>query len=81
MARKKSNKGFMKKVLTGMFIFLVLFVIACLLIQYTTSTEPSTLITAVFAFCTVEGGLGAWIKITKEKETKKEVSNNDEYSQ
>jgi heme A synthase len=71
--------NFMKRVLTGMFIFLILFTIACLFVQYKTSTEPSTLITSVFLFCSVEGGLGAWIKVTKEKKTKKkkEVIEDD----
>lgn len=71
---KKNNKekrGYMKIVLTLMFIFLFFFVCACLLIAYKTSSEPSTLITCVFAFCSIEGGLGAWIKVTKEKNKNK----------
>lgn len=71
---KKEKKSYMKIVMTLMFAFLLLFVCACLYITYKTSSEPSTLIASVFAFCTVEGGLGAWIKTTKVK-NKKSVEN------
>jgi hypothetical protein len=50
-----------------MFIYLLLFTCACLFITYKTSIEPKTLITCVFTFCGVEGGLSAWIKTTKVK--------------
>jgi hypothetical protein len=60
----------MKVILTIMFTFLFLFVCACLFITYKTGTEPSTLITSVFAFCGLEGGLSAWIKTTKVKQKK-----------
>lgn len=65
---KSLKKGrYIKLVLTGMFIYLILFTCACLYITYKTSTEPKTLILCVFAFCGVEGGLSAWIKTTKVK--------------
>jgi phosphotransferase system glucose/maltose/N-acetylglucosamine-specific IIC component len=67
---KKEKKSYMKTVMTFMFIFLFLFVCVCLYITYKTSSEPSALIASVFAFCTVEGGLGAWIKTTKVKQKK-----------
>lgn len=63
----KKNGKYLKVILVGMFIYLILFTIACLYITYKTSTEPKVLITSVFAFCGVEGGLSAWIKTTKEK--------------
>ena len=65
--KDKNKKGYMKIVLTLMFTFLFVFTCACLFINYKTGNEPSALIAAVFSFCTVEGGLGAWIKITKVK--------------
>lgn len=58
---------YIKKILAGMFIYLILFTIACLYITYKTGGEPKTLIMSVFAFCGIEGGLSAWIKTTKEK--------------
>ena len=62
------KKGkFMKRVLTFMFAFLILFVITILIMGFTVQYEPSTLIGAVFAFCSVEGGAAAWIKVIKEK--------------
>jgi hypothetical protein len=72
---KKKNGNYMKKILTGMFIFLVLFTCACLFIAYKTESEPKTLITCVFAFCSVEGGLSAWIKNCKDKRK----TNGNEY--
>lgn len=54
-----------------MFIFLVLFTIACLVVTAVTGTEPGILEGSVFAFCGAEGGLSAWIKVVKHK-TKKE---------
>ncbi len=58
---------YIKKILTFMFIYLILFTAACLYITYETGIEPRTLILCVFAFCGVEGGLSAWIKTTKVK--------------
>lgn len=75
MAKEKNKKGYMKIILTVMFLFLFLFTCACLYITYKTSSEPSTLIASVFAFCSIEGGLSAWIKTVKE--TKKSKSNKD----
>lgn len=66
----KKEGRYMKRVLAGMFIFLILFTIACLVITYQTQTEPSTLIVSVFAFCGAEGGMAAWIRNTKEKRRK-----------
>jgi hypothetical protein len=63
----KHKKKFIKIILTGMFVYLLLFTCACLYITFKTGTEPQTLIMCVFAFCGVEGGLSAWIKTTKEK--------------
>lgn len=63
----KKNGKYMKVILVGMFLYLILFTIACLYITYKTSAEPKVLITSVFAFCGVEGGMSAWIKTTKEK--------------
>lgn len=54
-----------------MFIYLIIFTFASLFITYKTGNEPTTLITCVFAFCGVEGGLSAWIKTTKVKKKDK----------
>lgn len=62
------KKGFfMKAILTIMLIFLLVFTSACLFITYKTGYEPSALIASVFAFCSVEGGLMAWIRTSKNK--------------
>jgi hypothetical protein len=63
-----NKKGkYIKVILAFMFIFLILFTCACLYITYVKGIEPKVLITCVFAFCGVEGGLSAWIKTTKVK--------------
>ena len=59
-----------KLIVTCMLVFLILFTISCLIIVATVQYEPSTLITSVFGFCGIEGGLLAWIKNTDTK-TKK----------
>lgn len=70
---------YIKVVLAGMFTYLILFTCACLYITYKTGSEPETLIMSVFAFCGIEGGLSAWIKVTKEKKVEgyeNKASNN-----
>ncbi|MBH1939320.1 hypothetical protein I5677_00270 [Mobilitalea sibirica] len=67
---QKVSGKYMKITLSCMFVFLILFSAACLFISYKTGSEPNTLITCVFAFCGAEGGLSAWIKVTKEKKNK-----------
>ncbi len=76
MKKKKNNSKFTKIVLTGMFIYLILFTCACLYITYETGSEPETLIMCVFTFCGVEGGLSAWIKTTKVKKKDSIEINN-----
>lgn len=62
------KKGlFMKATITVMFIGLILFTIKVLHIFETVGSEPSTLITSVFAFCGIEGGALAWIRVVKTK--------------
>lgn len=51
----------------SMFIFLFNFVVVILYLFKQTGDEPSTLITCVFAFCSVEGGALALIKTIKTK--------------
>lgn len=65
---------FSKKILTSMFIFLAVFVLAVLFINYKTGSEPSTLVASVFAFCGVEGGCLALIKSVEATTEKKTVS-------
>lgn len=69
---KTKKKGrFMKLTLIIIFIFLLAYVVANLLLFYKTGAEPSTLTTCVFAFCSIEGGLLGWIKTSKERTNKK----------
>jgi hypothetical protein len=70
---RKNNK-YIKSILAGMFIFLIIFTFACLYITYKTGNEPTTLITCEFAFCSIEGGLSAWIRTTKEKKKGSEIT-------
>lgn len=72
----KKKRNYIKVILTGMFVYLILFTIACLFITYKTEAEPKTLITCVFAFCSIEGGMSAWIRTTKEK--KKSITKGEE---
>lgn len=70
--KKAKKKGhFMKLTLVLIFIFLLAYVVANLLLFYKTGAEPSTLTTCVFAFCSIEGGLLGWIKTSKDKSNKK----------
>jgi hypothetical protein len=72
----KKEKSYSKLILSLMLLFLLFFTCACLWITFKTGAEPSTLITCVFAFCGVEGGLTAWIKTVKVKNTKDDKKNN-----
>lgn len=63
---------FSKKLLVCMFLFLFIFVVTILLLFYKTTNEPSTLITCVFAFCGLEGGILGWIKTSESKESNNE---------
>lgn len=67
--------GYSKKILNSMFIFLLLYTIASLIINAITGNEPSTLTTCVFTFCGAEGGFLGAIKIFK---LKKGVTKNGE---
>jgi hypothetical protein len=69
MARYKKEKGsFSKGVIVFMLLFLFCFTSANLFLFYRNGTEPSTLITCVFAFCGAEGGYLAFVKKLKEKD-------------
>ena len=46
---KKNGLKFSKKVLIGLFIFLFIFIVTCIIGFFVTGDEPSTLITCVFA--------------------------------
>ncbi len=63
---------FSKKLLVCMFLFLLLFVIAMCILFYKTGNEPGTLISCVFAFCGLEGGVLGWIKTNESKNNSKE---------
>lgn len=63
-----TKKGkFSKYIIIGMFVFLLGFVSVVLYLFMKTGNEPSTLISCVFAFCSVEGGALALIKTIKTK--------------
>ena len=68
---------FSKQVIKGMFVFLVLFVIAILVVFWHTNAEPSTLVASVFAFCSVEGGILGLIKIYKGKKGETNETRNE----
>lgn len=71
--KKKIKKGrFMKGIIITVMLFLFLFTLTCLYIIYKTSTEPSTLIVSVFAFCGFECGVLGRIKTTKQKSNKEQ---------
>lgn len=63
----KKKGRFSKILLVGMMSFLLIFVVSILYLFKSTGSEPSTLISCVFAFCSVEGGALAWIKTIKSK--------------
>jgi hypothetical protein len=65
----------MTKIVNGMLAFLIAFTVAVLWIVAHDHPEPSTLIAMVFGFCSVEGGLMAWIKNTNTKHKKGEKKN------
>lgn len=66
VSKSRSKKGkFMKGVIVSMLLFLFIFTLFILWLFYKTSSEPSTLITCVFAFCSAEGGFLTIIKKTK----------------
>lgn len=60
-----------------MFLFLLLFVIAMCVLFYKIGNEPGTLITCVFAFCGLEGGVLGWIKTSESKNNSKEDDFNE----
>lgn len=75
--QKQKKKGrFSKGILVFMLMFLLIFTCVSMYITYKTSTEPSTLIMAVFGFCGFEGGCMAWIKRSKEM-NRREVDENE----
>lgn len=62
------KKGrFSKYIIISMFGFLFVFVSVVLYLFMKTGNEPSTLVSCVFAFCSVEGGALALIKTIKTK--------------
>lgn len=63
--------------IVGILVFLLLFTIASIVLAFVKGFEPTTLITAVFGFCTAESGFLAMIK---KKEEKTEGKNEDVYS-
>lgn len=76
----KSKMNTSNKVLLASIIAVLLFTIACLYIQYTTSIEvSSTLITAWYSFWTVELVSLAGIKVSKVFKEKNQFSSNEEY--
>lgn len=50
-------------------VVLICYTSTTLYLFYTTSAEPSTLTTCVFAVCGCECGVMGWIKTSKEKNT------------
>lgn len=67
---------FSKKLLVCMFLFLLLFIIAMCVLFFIKGNEPGTLISCVFAFCGLEGGVLGWIKTTESKNNKNNESED-----
>lgn len=67
---------FSKALVVCIMCFLLVFTVANTVLGYLTGYEPDTLINCVFAFCSVEGGLLAWIKHFKTSKAKR--SKKDE---
>lgn len=51
-----------------MLVFLLIFTVVNMVMGFTSQYEPSTLVGCVFAFCSIEGGMLAWIKIFEKKD-------------
>ena len=63
---KKKKKGrFMKGIIVGVFLFLLVFIGVVLWLFYKTGSEPSTLIASVFAVAAGEFSILGSIKKTK----------------
>lgn len=58
---------FLKKVMTGIFIFLVIFIQEILILSLLDKTVPDALIVSVFGFCGLEAGIGGWVKHLESK--------------
>lgn len=69
---------FSKKLIVLICIFLLIFISIMAYLFYKTGNEPATLITCVFAFCGIEGGILGWIKTSEEKlKSKKEEEESE----
>jgi hypothetical protein len=64
---------FQKKILIGVFSFLILFVIANLIVFWHVGNEPGILIGSVFAICGFECGILGWLKKDERK-----IKNGDD---
>ena len=72
-----TNKDdFMKKVIIGMFIFLIIFTIGIMVEFYYTGSVPDTLVKCVFGACMGEYSICGLLKHTKEKEKTKRLKDN-----
>ncbi|WP_409968741.1 hypothetical protein RFF05_01875 [Bengtsoniella intestinalis] len=56
-------------------VVLIAYTTTALYLFYTTSAEPSTLTTCVFAVCGCECGVMGWIKTAKEKKSTQQKEN------
>lgn len=76
---KNCKVKFSKKVLICLFIFLFLFTIAMTLCFYVTGSEPSTLITCVFAACIGEFSVLGFLKNCEYKyeDSKDEIEQEE----
>ena len=87
MKKKKPEIDFLKKVVAGVLIFLMIFTSVVLYLFYKTSgMEPSVLVGAVFGATVSELGICGWIQKNKikagqtaDKNTESEGVNEDEY--
>ena len=67
----KEKTRYLKKVMLGVFIFLIIFTQQIIFLSMTDHQIPDSLIVAVFGFAGVEAGAGAWLKYIEESCKKK----------
>lgn len=73
---KKSRKT-MDVILVILATIVIAFTVTMIIIFVNTGSTPDTLIGCVFAACTGELGVMGWIKSTKEKYLKRELSKEN----
>lgn len=75
----KTKDDFIKKVITAILIFLVVFTVVCIVLFFVVGSEPSTLIGCVFGAAVGEFGVCSWIKNVNTKNAEPtQIDDSDE---